>query len=191
MRWKDLAHEIQGTDIDPVAVLIARTRVLEVALEADLQVGRAPLRIDCRDALALDAATNGTLFGSIEEQEESAGYVVGNPPYGKVHSSDVRIAPYKGTVHGHANLYGIFLALAVSKLKENGRIGFVVPRSFASGLYFKNLRRHLLDVLRLDEVDVFGSRNGVFPGVLQETLLLLGTKGGAPGATVIREPRDP
>jgi hypothetical protein len=58
-------------------------------------------------------------------------------------------------------------------------------------VYFKNLRRHLLSVLRFDEVDVFGSRNGIFPGVLQETLLLLGTKSGGPGSTVIREPKDP
>ena len=189
--WEDLAREIQGIDIDPVAVLIARARVLSTALDAGLHISDAPLRIDCRDALALDTATSSTLFESIGEQKEPAGHVVGNPPYGKVHSSDVRIAPYKHTVHGHANLYGLFLALAVSRLKEGGRLGFVVPRSFASGLYFKNLRRHLLNLLRFDEVDVFGSRNGVFPGVLQETLLLLGTKSGELGATVIREPQDP
>lgn len=191
--WEDLVREIRGVDVDPVAVLIARARILETALDAGLRVGESPFRVECRDALELGPYPNGTLFDEAEREAPDVGfgYVVGNPPYGKVHSSDPRIAPYRDTVHGHANLYGIFLALAVGMLGEGGRLGFVVPRSFASGLYFKNLRRHLLGVLRIDEVDVFGSRNGVFPGVLQETLLLLGTKGGEPGATVVREPRDP
>jgi type I restriction-modification system DNA methylase subunit len=99
-----------------------------------LHIGGTPLRINCRDALASDTVTAGTLFEDLGEQRESAAYVVGNHPYGKVHSSDIRIAAYKHTVHGHANSYGLFLALAVSKLKEGGRLGFVVPRSFASGL---------------------------------------------------------
>ena len=190
-KWKDLTREIRGVDIDPVAVLIARTQVLETVLEAGLQVDGASLQIDCRDALAPGSANRDTLFEHIEELEELAGYVVGNPPYGKIHSSDPRIAPYKDTVHGHANLYGIFLTLAVSRLKAGGHLGFVVPRSFASGLYFKNLRRHLLNELRIDEVTVFGSRKGVFSGVLQETLLFLGTKGEPQGVTVVREPKDP
>jgi len=191
--WEELVREIRGVDVDPVAVLIARARILEAALDAGLRVGESPFGVECRDALGLGPYPNGTLFDEDEREipDGGFGYVVGNPPYGKIHSSDPRIAPYKDTVHGHANLYGIFLALAVGMLGEGGRLGFVVPRSFASGLYFKNLRRHLLGALRFDEVDVFGSRNGVFPGVLQETLLLLGTKGGGQGATVVREPKDP
>ena len=192
--WEDLMREIRGIDVDPVAVLIARAQIVEAALDAGVTVGEASFRVECRDALELGLyPTNGTLFDNGERGilNEDFGYVVGNPPYGKVHSSDPRVRPFRHTIHGHANLYGIFLALAVSMLGEGGRLGFVVPRSFASGLYFKNLRRHLLNVLRIDEVDVFGSRNGVFPGVLQETLLLLGTKGGGPGAAVVREPRDP
>jgi adenine-specific DNA-methyltransferase len=191
--WEDLVGTIQGIDLDPVAVLIARTRLLEVALEKGLEVGEARLRIECRDALDAEVEGDGTLFEGFAgcPAVEKTEYVVGNPPYGKVHSSDPRIAQYRGTIYGHANLYGIFLALAVDKLREGGRLGFVVPRSFASGLYFQNLRQHLLDTLRFDEIAVFGSRNNVFPGVLQETLLLLATKESGPGATVVWEPQDP
>lgn len=191
--WEDLVREIRGVDVDPVAVLIARARILEVALDAGLQIEEFPFNVECRDALDTGPFPNGTLFDGDERDAtgEDFGYVVGNPPYGKVHSSDPRVWPFKDTIHGHANLYGVFLALAIGMLGECGRIGFVVPRSFASGLYFKNLRRHLLSALHIDEVDVFGSRGGVFPGVLQETLLLLGTKGGGPGTTVVREPKDP
>lgn len=190
--WEDLVGAIQGIDLDPVAVLIARTRLLEVALEAGLEIGEARFRVECRDALD-DEEHGGTLFDGFTQRSaiEKTEYVVGNPPYGKIHSSDPRIAQYRGTVYGHANLYGIFLALAVERLREGGRLGFVVPRSFASGLYFRNLRRHLLDTLRLDEIAVFGSRNNVFPGVLQETLLLLATRESGSGATVVWEPRDP
>lgn len=190
--WEDLVGAIRGIDLDPVAVLIARTRLLEVALEAGLEIGEAPFRVECRDAL--DAETDGgTLFDGFTRRSgiEEAEYVVGNPPYGKVHSSDPRIAQYRGTVYGHANLYGIFLALAVERLSEGGRLGFVLPRSFASGLYFRNLRRHLLDTLCFDEIAVFGARNNVFPGVLQETLLLMASKESRSGATVVWEPRDP
>ncbi len=190
--WEDLVGAIQGIDLDPVAVLIARARLLEVALEAGLEIGEAHFRVECCDALDADV-DGGTLFDGFTRRPaiEKAEYVVGNPPYGKIHSSDSRIAQYRGTVYGHANLYGIFLALAVERMRERGRLGFVVPRSFASGLYFQNLRQHLLDTLRLDEIAVFGSRNNVFPGVLQETLLLLATKESGSGATVLWEPRDP
>ncbi len=191
-RWEDFVHRIQGVDLDPVAVLIARARLLEVAVETGVEIGEARLRVECRDALSAEV-DDGTLFDGFAKRLDidKAEYVVGNPPYGKIHSSDSRIAQYRGTVYGHANLYGIFLALAVEKLRGAGRLGFVVPRSFASGLYFQNLRQHLLDTLRFDEIAVFGSRNNVFPGVLQETLLLLATKAGRPGATVVWEPRDP
>lgn len=190
--WEGLAGAVRGIDLDPVAVLIARARVLGAALDAGLEVGSAPLRIACGDALSSERSQASLFDGEAGGPlEGGAGYVVGNPPYGKVHSSDARLGPYRHTVYGHANLYGVFLALSADQLREGGRIGFVVPRSFASGLYFKNLRRYLLNELRFDEVDVFGSRNGVFPGVLQETLLLLATKGGQPGPTVVREPRDP
>lgn len=189
--WEDLVGAIQGMDLDPVAVLIARTRLLEVALEAGLEIGEAHFRVECRDAL--DVEVDGTLFDGFTKRPaiKKAEYVVGNPPYGKIHSSDPRITQYRGTIYGHANLYGIFLALALERLREGGRLGFVVPRSFASGLYFQNLRRHLLETLRFDEIAVFGSRNNVFPGVLQETLLLLATKESGSGATVVWEPRDP
>jgi adenine-specific DNA-methyltransferase len=117
--WDDLTHEVRDIDTDPVAILIARVRVLEVALDTGLEVGKAPLRIDCRDALALKSGQSGTLFEDFgERREELAGYVVGNPPYGKVHSSNPRVRPFKHTIQGHANLYGIFLALAVGMLGE-------------------------------------------------------------------------
>jgi adenine-specific DNA-methyltransferase len=80
-RWEDLVGAIRGIDLDPVAILIARTQLLEVALEAGLEIGETPFRVECRDAL--DAETDGgTLWDGFTRRSDidEAEYVVGNPP---------------------------------------------------------------------------------------------------------------
>lgn len=73
----------------------------------------------------------------------------------------------------HANLYGLFLAAAVENLDERGVIAAVVPTSFTSGLYFRNLRAVLAKTAPLTETAFAADRSGVFAGVLQETCLAM------------------
>lgn len=123
---------------------------------------------------------------------EGFDFVVGNPPYGKVPSSDPRVQNFKETIYGHANMYGMFLQFALDRLNAKGKLGFIVPKSFASGLYFKRLRRFMLDRIHLDEVLTFNSRTDVFQhsNVLQETVVLMGSRGTNRTTVLLKEAQD-
>lgn len=112
---------------------------------------------------------------------ESADYdlVVGNPPYGRVSLTVPMRAVYKRSLFGHANLYGLFLDLALRKAKpDGGVVAFVTPTGFLCGEYFKNLRALLGREAPPVTLDIIHQREGVFDDVLQETLLAVFRRGG-------------
>lgn len=104
--------------------------------------------------------------------------VVGNPPYGRVSLTLPTRTIYKRSLFGHANLYGLFLDLALRKAKpEGGVVAFVTPTGFLCGEYFKNLRALLGREAPPVTLDFIHQREGVFDDVLQETLLAVFRRG--------------
>src|SRR5690606_26248786 len=97
--------------------------------------------------------------------------VISNPPYFKLSPKDER--------GGDApNIYARFMEVAAKLLRDDGQLCFVIPRSYASGHYFRRCRRRFHHVMRLDYVHVFESRNAAFKtdNVLQENIIVLYTK---------------
>ncbi|MFM2044692.1 MAG: hypothetical protein RLY86_3268, partial [Pseudomonadota bacterium] len=80
-------------------------------------------------------------------------------------------ARFARSLYGHANLYGVFLDLAIRLTRPKGIVSFLVPSSFLGGEYFKNLRRTLAADAPPVRLDVVEERRDVFDGVLQETIL--------------------
>ncbi len=196
----DIFNYLIGFDNDPTSVNMAKANLLVLAalMDAPFSSRTAP-KIFCTDSLDYDRY--GSLFeiGQKEvldikflrgEYRNGFQWIVGNPPYGKVHSSDSRVQHFKDTVYGHANIYGMFIQFALEHLGNSGNFGFIVPKSFSSGLYFKRLRSFLLDTLSIREIVTFESRTEVFSksNILQETVILLGTKNQAQGSIVIKGP---
>ncbi|MBU1598873.1 hypothetical protein KKG61_02000, partial [bacterium] len=70
------------------------------------------------------------------------------------------------------------MAIAASLLKENGQLGFITPRSYASGLYFKKFRQNFFNQITPVSIHIFESRDKAFnkDGVLQENVILHGKK---------------
>ncbi len=97
--------------------------------------------------------------------------VVGNPPYGRITLSPELRGVYKRSLFGHANLYGVFLDLAVRKTQPGGIVAYVTPTSFLCGEYYKSLRALLAAQAAPVALDFLSERSGVFDDVLQETLL--------------------
>ena len=97
--------------------------------------------------------------------------VIGNPPYGRVRLSAEAREPFSRSLFGHANLYGLFLDLAVSLASPSGVVAYVAPTSFLCGEYYKRLRELLLREAPPVEFNLIHRRTGVFDEVLQETLL--------------------
>ena len=82
--------------------------------------------------------------GFLSRQEAGPGlsgsfdFVVGTPPYRKLGQMDpVLRSAFGSSIYGHANAYGVFLHAGIEMLRLNGRLGFIVPRSMLSGLYFQ------------------------------------------------------
>ena len=93
--------------------------------------------------------------------------VISNPPYFKMSPSKPR--------GGRApNAYARFMEMSAGLLCTGGQMVFIVPRSFASGLYFKNFRRELRRHSRLERVHIFASRREAFKqdSVLQENVIV-------------------
>lgn len=96
----------------------------------------------------------------IFDNEERALFdiVISNPPYFKLSIDDERAKLAKDIINGHPNIYAIFMYLSVRLLKEGGEFVFIVPRSFASGQYFKLFRNKFFELIKLEHIHLFKSR---------------------------------
>ena len=101
-------------------------------------------------------------------------YIISNPPYFKLSKDDLRAKAAAAIVDGQPNIYSLFMAIASKMLIPEGRLLFIVPRSFASGRYFRLFRNYFFKAVELRFVHLFNTRKETFQkdGVLQETLIL-------------------
>lgn len=117
---------------------------------------------------------------SLEREISGQGFdlVVGNPPFGRLRLDNRKRARFSRSLFGHANLYGVFMDLAVQLAGSSGLISFLTPSSFLAGEYFKNLRALLWTEAPPVRIEFVSARKGVFEDVLQETVLATYRKGG-------------
>lgn len=158
---KIINNNLIGFEIDSFAAWISQT-LLELSTfpffkNKNIRINKI---VHVQDSLDI----NDSLY-------ENFDLVIGNPPYGKVKLNDDLKLKYKRSLYGHANLYGLFMDLAVRLAKKDGYVAFVTPTSFLGGHYFKKLRELLVDKAPLVNIDFIQDRNGVFSDVLQETAL--------------------
>ncbi|MDD4052448.1 MAG: Eco57I restriction-modification methylase domain-containing protein [candidate division Zixibacteria bacterium] len=113
-----------------------------------------------------------TLFGG--GRAEPFDVVIANPPYFKIAKSDPRAQAASAVVYGQPNIYGLFMAVSASLLREKGQLIFITPRSFASGPYFQRFREWFFARMQPHSIHVFGSRRATFrrDEVLQENVIL-------------------
>lgn len=120
----------------------------------------------------------------LQAQRRAAGMVVMNPPFGRAALSAGDRIRWSGSLHGHANWYGVFLHAAVERIAPGGLIGAVLPTSFLGGAYYQRLRSFLAREAPLVRLKLIDDRSGVFAsGVLQETCLAVFHR-GVPGSKV-------
>ena len=100
--------------------------------------------------------------------------VISNPPYFKIRKDDPRAVAWASVVHGQPNIYSLFMAVSAELLSETGKLVYIVPRSFASGPYFRRFREVFFQRVAPTAVHLFESRKDVFKNqtVLQENLII-------------------
>ena len=81
-------------------------------------------------------------------------------------------------VHGQPNIYALFMAVSAELLSESGNLVYIVPRSFAAGLYFRRFREIFFERVVPTAIHLFDSRKDVFKNqtVLQENLVIAARK---------------
>ena len=73
-------------------------------------------------------------------------FVVGNPPYVRVHNLNQNLNSVKGYLFGNGgmtDLYIVFYEIGIKMLNENGILSYISPSSFFTSLAGKNLRKYL------------------------------------------------
>ncbi len=110
------------------------------------------------------------LFGDDEELEEFDAVIM-NPPYFKIAADSAHSLAMGDVFQGHTNIYMLFMARAAELLRPNGELIAITPRSFCSGLYFRNFRRWFFTRMALRHVHLFECRRSTFDNVLQESVI--------------------
>jgi adenine-specific DNA-methyltransferase len=86
-----------------------------------------------------------------------------------------------------SNLYTGFMATTAQLLKPSGEFVAITPRSFCNGPYFRDFRKMFLEIMALQQVHLFESRQEAFSDddVLQETIIIQATKQRQKSSNVI------
>ena len=113
-------------------------------------------------------------------------YAISNPPFYKLEKSSPQAQIMRKILSGHPNIYALFMLLSTQMLRNNGQLVFITPRSFCSGVYFKNFRKWFLKNSQINHLHIFESRKDIFgvDQVLQENILIKATKSKAPPVSI-------
>jgi adenine-specific DNA-methyltransferase len=170
-----IGARLRGWDTDPFACWLSQLVVEACLLPQVIASGKRLARItECRNSLLDDWSDHEGTFDLINE----------NPAFGKVKDTSEFRRLFGRSLHGHPNLYGMFMDLGAHLAKPNGGIiALVTPTSYLAGQYFKALRRTLAAVAPPVSVDLVESRRDVFPDVLQEVALSVFVRGTSRRAT--------
>lgn len=160
-RLLHLEQRLRGIELDEFAAWMSRVFLQLLVYPTSREAGR-PLKAPVETADALDA---------VDSIIDRFDLVIGNPPYGRVSLTPVQRQSFSRSLYGHANLYGVFLDLALRWRDAAGLVAFVTPTSFLGGQYFSRLRAVLIEEAPPVAIDIVEARSGVFDAVLQETCL--------------------
>jgi adenine-specific DNA-methyltransferase len=175
-RSEDITSRLFGIELDPFLAWAAQVFVNAALVLAGEQPANGKHGVVITgSALGMPYPTSGDYYD----------LVIGNPPYGRVSLDPGLRHRYSSSLHGHANLYGLFTHLATKLVRPGGLVAFVTPTSFLGGQYFKNLRRMLLSSAPPISIDFVADRSGVFEDVLQETMLVVFRAHDRPGTISI------
>ena len=104
--------------------------------------------------------------------------VIANPPYFKIGRKDPRALAATSVVHGQPNIYALFMAVGAATLRPSGEAVYIVPRSFASGPYFRQFRSTFFQLMQPSAIHAFDSRRSAFSrdDILQENVIFAGRR---------------
>ena len=127
---------------------------------------------------SIKTMTEANWFGGDAGPSTEYDLVISNPPYFKIGKEDPRALAWSAVVNGQPNIYALFMAISAELLSKSGQLVYIVPRSFASGPYFRRFREVFFQKVAPTVIHLFESRKDVFKNqtVLQENLVVAAQK---------------
>jgi adenine-specific DNA-methyltransferase len=129
-----------------------------------------------------------------EIQQPHYNLAILNPPYKKINSASRTRHLLQAVGIETSNLYTAFLWLVTKLLSAEGQFVAIVPRSFCNGTYFRPFRAELLQLMKINHIHIYESRDKAFEegDVLQENIIFHATKTSEPRTSVaISSSQDP
>lgn len=198
---RSVAAAVHGLDRNPLGVLLAEAAIALLLAPSILDAGDdlhlEPLHLYVCDTLRYAPVAGELHADAAEDLKRRRGayrdgfeFVVANPPYGKLSLRDLtddQRVHFSSILYGQPNLYALFVHVGVDLLSAGGRMAFITPRSWVSGLHFGPLRRYVADRVSVQRLDTFNKRSGLFDGVLQEVIILTAQQGRQRARVQLRE----
>lgn len=108
-----------------------------------------------------------------EAKEQGFQVVLCNPPYRKM--TQAELAPYLGSyadvVKGQPNLYSLFIRRTTQLLNPGGVGAVLTPMSFLSGQSFAPVRKMLIELGTVEQLDLIHDKEGIFLAAEQDTVI--------------------
>lgn len=159
-----LADNLFGVDLDSKAVEIAQLNLFLKAMEKGQQLPILQKNIKCGNSLIDDPKFSPNAFiwekefNEIIEKNKGFDVIIGNPPYGVLFSKEER--EYFKTKYPHRdkdiNSFVLFIERAYSLLRDNGYLGFIIPKNFVKTDDYEKIRELVLSNNHLTLVGDFG-----------------------------------
>lgn len=124
---------VHGIEIDPEAYSLCLENLTNITLSYKISDVKWDIRF--KDAL------------NEHKYEGKMDFVVGNPPYVRVHNlgkSYHTVKDFNFAVGGMTDLYLVFFELGFRMLKNGGRLCYITPSSWLSSVAGKNLREYIV-----------------------------------------------
>lgn len=110
--------------------------------------------------------------GLYDFSEKKFSCIIANPPYKKTFNNHELVNKYKEYLHGHPNLYLLFLLWSLDKVEDKGIILFLLPQTIRVGSHNDKFRRLIKNRYFLDKIILFYQRTNIFSDVEQKVMII-------------------
>lgn len=144
----ELSEFIYGIEIDSEVIEEARKNL-------DMVADKYGIEVDFWDLYNEDTL-------DVDRYEGMFDFVVGNPPYCKVHDLGKqyeKVKKYRYAQNGMTDLYLVFFEIGMNMLNEYGKLVYITPSSWTSSLAGKAFRKDCIENGYIRELHDFKSSN--------------------------------
>ena len=175
-----LENNLYGVDINEESVEIAQLALWLRTAKPHRKLNTLSGNIKCGNSLISDPAVAGDK--AFDWQKEfpqvfaKGGFdvVIGNPPYIRPHNLADKDKVYYwnrfSVAQQKTDIYAFFVEFGCSLLKPNGKLGYIIPKTWWSIYSFKKLRELLLSQYNMHQIGLLPQK--VFEDATVETALL-------------------